>query len=45
MAVKNDAIADVITMTINDLPEQYFEVGWTYQNYVFCSIYANDAIP
>ncbi len=44
MSVKNDAIADVIAITINDLPKQYFEPMWTNQNYEFCSIYANDAV-
>ncbi len=42
MAVKNSDLADLIATTINDLPEQYFEVMWDNQDYEFCRIYQND---
>lgn len=42
MAVKNSDLADLIAVTINDLPKQYFEVGWDNQDYEFCRIYQNE---
>lgn len=35
-------LADLITVTLNDLPKQYFEVGWDNQDYEFCRIYQNE---
>lgn len=42
MAVDIDALADLIAITIDDLPKQYFEVGWDNQDYEFCRIYQNE---
>jgi len=42
MAVKISDLADLIATTINDLPKQYFEVGWDNQDYEFCRIYQNE---
>jgi len=42
MGVKNADLADLIATTINDLPQQTFEVGWDNQDYEFCRIYQNE---
>lgn len=42
MGVKNSDLADLITLTINDLPKQEFEVGWDNQDYEACRIYQNE---
>lgn len=42
MAVKNADLADLIAITINDLPKQYFEVAWDNADYEFCRIYQNE---
>lgn len=42
MAVKNADLADLIAVTLNDLPKQYFEVTWTNQDYEFCRIYQTE---
>ena len=42
MAVDIDDLADLIAITIDDLPKQYFEVGWDNQDYEFCRIYQNE---
>lgn len=42
MAVKNSDLADLIAITINDLPKQEFEVGWDNQDYEACRIYQSD---
>ena len=42
MSVKNSELADLITLTINDLPKQEFEVAWDNVDYEFCRIYQNE---
>jgi hypothetical protein len=42
MSVKQTDLADVIALTINDLPKQEFEVGWDNQDYEACRIYQNE---
>ncbi len=42
MGVKNADLVDLIATTINDLPNQTFEVGWDNQDYEFCRIYQNE---
>ena len=42
MGVKNADLADLIATTINDLPNQEFEVGWDNQDYEFCRIYQQE---
>ena len=42
MAVKNADLADLIESTLPDLPEQYFEVTWTNNDYEFCRIYQTE---
>jgi len=42
MAVKQSDLADLISLTINDLPKQEFEVGWDNQDYEFCRIYQQE---
>jgi hypothetical protein len=42
MGVKNADLADLISVTLNDLPKQNFEVGWDNQDYEFCRIYQNE---
>lgn len=42
MAIKNSDLADLIEITLADLPKQYFEVGWDNQDYEFCRIYQNE---
>jgi hypothetical protein len=42
MAVKNADLLDLISTTLPDLPEQYFEVMWDNQDYEFCRIYQTE---
>lgn len=42
MSVKDSELADMISLTLDDLPKQYFEVAWTNQDYEACRIYQND---
>ena len=42
--VKNADMIDLIETTLPDLPEQYFEVTWTNQDYEACRIYQRDRI-
>ena len=42
MGVANSALADLIAVTLDDLPEQYFEVGWDDHRYEFCRIYQSE---
>ncbi len=42
MSVKNADLADMIAITLNDLPSQEFEVGWNNQDYEFCRIYQTE---
>ncbi len=42
MSVKNSDLADLISITINDLPKQEFEVGWDSQDFEACRIYQNE---
>jgi hypothetical protein len=42
MPVKNADLADLIAVTINDLPKQEFEVQWDNQDYEFCRIYQKE---
>ena len=42
MGVKNADLADLIATTINDLPNQTFDVGWDNQDYEFCRIYQQE---
>lgn len=42
MAVKNADLADLIAITLNDLPKQYFEVTWDNQDYEACRIYQTE---
>ena len=40
--VKNSELLDLIASTLEDLPDQEFEVAWTDQRYEFCRIYQNE---
>jgi hypothetical protein len=42
MGVKNADMADLIATTINDLPNQTFDVGWDNNEYEFCRIYQQE---
>lgn len=42
MGVKNSELADLIASTINDLPNQEFEVQWDNNDYEFCRIYQSE---
>ena len=42
MGVKNSDLADMIAITLNDLPKQEFEVGWDNQDYEACRIYQTE---
>lgn len=42
MGVKNADLADLIATTINDLPNQTFDVGWDNNDYEFCRIYQQE---
>ena len=42
MGVRNSALADLIAVTLDDLPKQYFEVGWDDHRYEFCRIYQTE---
>ncbi len=40
--VADTALLDFISLTLNDLPDNYFEVTWTNQDYEFCRIFQNE---
>lgn len=42
MGVKNSDLVDLISVTLNNLPKQTFEVGWDNQDYEFCRIYQQE---
>lgn len=42
MSVKNTELLDFISLTLNDLPDNHFEVNWTNQDYEFTRIYQNE---
>lgn len=42
MSVKNSELADLIALTINDLPKQEFEVAWDNVDFEFCRIYQTE---
>ena len=42
MGVKNADLADLIEITLADLPKQQFEVMWDHPQYEFCRIYQNE---
>ena len=42
MGVKITALADLIEITLPDLPKQEFEVMWDHPEYEFCRIYQNE---
>lgn len=42
MSVKNADLVDLIAVTLNNLPNQTFEVGWDNQDYEFCRIYQQE---
>ncbi len=42
MGVKNAELADLIATTLNDLPNQEFEVSWDNHEYEFCRIYQQE---
>ena len=42
MAVKQADLADLIQTTLEELPNQTFEVGWTNNDYEFCRIYQSE---
>lgn len=42
MGVKNSELADLISITLPDLPDQEFEVEWTNQDYEACRIYQKE---
>jgi hypothetical protein len=42
MSVKNADLADLISVTLNNLPKQEFEVQWDNQDYEFCRIYQKE---
>jgi len=42
MSVKQSDLADLIAVTLNDLPKQEFEVAWTNQDYEFARIYQQE---
>lgn len=42
MGVKNTDLVDLIALTLNDLPEQEFEVAWDNEDYEFCRIYQQE---
>jgi len=44
MAVKNADLADLLATTIEDLPQQEFEVGWDNPDYEFCRIYQKERV-
>ena len=44
MGIKQTELADMIMLTLNDLPKQEFEVTWDNQDYEFCRIYNNEAM-
>jgi hypothetical protein len=44
MAVKDTELADFISATLNDLPDQYFEVAWTNQDYEGTRIFNSESM-
>ena len=44
MGIKQTELADMIMLTLNDLPKQVFEVAWDNQDYEFCRIFNNEAM-
>lgn len=44
MGIKQTELADLILLTLNDLPKQVFEVQWDNQDYEFCRIYNNESM-
>jgi len=40
--VKNSQLLDLIQTTLENLPDQEFEVAWTNNDYEFCRIYQNE---
>ena len=42
MSVKMTELGDFIALTLNDLPDNHFEVNWTNQDYEFTRIYQNE---
>lgn len=42
MAVEALDLADLIALTLNDLPKQEFEVAWDNPDYEFCRIYQSE---
>jgi len=42
MSVKMTELGDFISLTLNDLPDNHFEVNWTNQDYEFTRIYQNE---
>lgn len=40
--VKMTELGDFISLTLNDLPDNYFEVAWTNQDYEFTRIYQSE---
>jgi len=44
MAVKNSQLADLLQTTLENLPNQEFEVMWDNPEYEFCRIYQNERL-
>ena len=42
MSVKMSELGDFISLTLNDLPDNHFEVNWTNQDYEFTRIYQSE---
>lgn len=42
MGVKNADLTDLISSTLEDLPDQYFDVTWDHAEYEFCRIYGKE---
>jgi hypothetical protein len=42
MSVKMSELGDFIALTLNDLPDNHFEVNWTNEDYEFTRIYQNE---
>ena len=42
MGVKDSELADLIAITLNNLPDQEFEVSWTNNDYEFSRIYQSE---
>jgi len=39
-----DSLGDLLSLTLADLPKQYFEVGWTHQDYEATRIYNKESM-